>query len=92
MTNTMLSLLSAERLSEYLLQLNALPLTTGGKMVKRDLADLVNEGKVVPRQVRFSSLCNFRRTAHASDDNATRAAVVHEFGSKASVRTTRKAA
>jgi acyl-CoA synthetase len=38
---------------EYYLPLNAIPLTASGKILKRDIASQVAEGKLTPVPVRF---------------------------------------
>jgi acyl-CoA synthetase (AMP-forming)/AMP-acid ligase II len=47
--------LSKYDMPEYLLQLDALPLTPSGKIVKRDLAQQVTDGHLSPRPVRFQA-------------------------------------
>jgi acyl-CoA synthetase len=47
--------LSKYDMPEYILQLDALPLTASGKIVKRDLAEQVEQKKLVPRPVRFQA-------------------------------------
>jgi acyl-CoA synthetase (AMP-forming)/AMP-acid ligase II len=45
--------LSKYDMPEYLLRLDALPLTASGKIVKRDLAQQVSDGRLQPQLVRF---------------------------------------
>jgi acyl-CoA synthetase len=45
--------LSKYDMPEFLLRLDALPLTPSGKIVKRDLAQQVSDGQLSPRPVRF---------------------------------------
>ena len=45
--------LSKYDMPEFLLRLDALPLTPSGKIVKRDLAQQVSDGQFQPRPVRF---------------------------------------
>ncbi len=46
--------LSRYDMPEYLLTLDALPMTASGKIVKRDLSRLVQDGALQPRPVRFA--------------------------------------
>jgi acyl-CoA synthetase (AMP-forming)/AMP-acid ligase II len=47
--------LSKYDMPEYLVWLDVLPLTASGKIVKRDLIDLVARGELTPQPVRFKS-------------------------------------
>jgi acyl-CoA synthetase len=38
---------------EYFLQLDDIPLTASGKILKRDIVAQISEGKVVPSPIRF---------------------------------------
>jgi acyl-CoA synthetase (AMP-forming)/AMP-acid ligase II len=45
--------LSKYDMPEFLLRLDALPLTPSGKIVKRDLAQQVSDGQLIPHPIRF---------------------------------------
>jgi acyl-CoA synthetase len=45
--------LSRYDMPEYFLQLDDIPLTASGKILKRDIVAQISEGKVVPSPIRF---------------------------------------